>query len=220
MNPFQVFQNCFDNDHADRAAELIRSGAVGIDAVDLLGTPILLMSARTRCHKIARMLLDSGADVHAKTTKCGKASAVHLAALNGDLAMIQLLHEYGADMDARTDKNETPISHAVSGADPASLLKIVEYLVRNGADINAVSTFGSTAMDMVIQRSEGSYHYKDYLFPMIDLGALITRKAFGKANDATRKVLADTFEVHEAQRRLQASSASIQTGSKARRLVL
>lgn len=220
MDPIQIFHNCLGNDHADAAAELVRNGAITVDSVDKMGTPVLLLAARSKCHKIARMLLDSGADIHAKTKRFGQVSAVHLAAMNSDLAMLRLLLEYGANMDARTDKNETAISHAVGSADPGGLIPIVTFLVQHGADINALSTFKSTPMDTVIQRAERSSHYQAYIFDMIKLGAMITRKAYGKANASLKKKLEGTFEIHEAHRVMQASTCSIPVQSVPRRLSL
>ena len=59
-------------------------------------------------HDIVRWLLGLGANVNARTEVESRHSALHSAAWNGDLEMVRLLVESGADVRARDDQHDAP----------------------------------------------------------------------------------------------------------------
>lgn len=65
-------------------------------------------------------------------------TALLRAAMNGNEVMIRLLLEKGADIEARSPSNGTPLICAAEGKYEA----IVEYLLINGANVNAEDDFG------------------------------------------------------------------------------
>jgi uncharacterized protein len=71
-----------------------------------------------------------------------QADAIHDAARAGDLVKIQKLVVQGADVNAKSIRNETPlILAAIAGQGD-----IVNYLLQRGADINARNSSGLTAL--------------------------------------------------------------------------
>lgn len=65
-------------------------------------------------------------------------TALLRAATNGDEIMVRLLLEKGADIEARSPSNGTPLICAAEGKHEA----IVNFLLMNGADANAEDDFG------------------------------------------------------------------------------
>jgi ankyrin repeat protein len=95
---------------------LLRAGA-NIHADPYRGTPLIWAAACNRT-EAAAWLLDHGADVNQKATFGGLThgkgiTALHMAAQNGHLAMVQLLVERGADRSVKDDLyNATPVGAA------------------------------------------------------------------------------------------------------------
>ena len=93
------------------ASVLIASGAnvsakAGNGAVPLHG------AALKNAADVAQMLLENGADVHAKTSEQGW-TPLHTAAWKNALAVASLLLEYDAYANAETNEDETPLDRAI-----------------------------------------------------------------------------------------------------------
>lgn len=70
---------------------------------------VLLAAVDGRRHDLARWLLAMGADANARAADRSRQTALHNAAWNGDLDMVRLLVEHGADLHARdAEHNATP----------------------------------------------------------------------------------------------------------------
>jgi ankyrin repeat protein len=118
-------------------------------------------------------LLERGADVDAQTREVppsrrwlyslGDVSWVDFtgqtpflrAALSGDVAIMRLLHDYGADPNLTTQAGTTPLM-AAAGVNwvvaqtytesPESLIEAVEFCLELGNDINATNSMGLSAL--------------------------------------------------------------------------
>ena len=90
-------------------------------------------------HPLARLGSDFGEydEVDASDADEGW-TALLRAATNGQEAMVCLLIEKGADIEARSPSNGTPLICAAEGKYEA----IVEFLLQNGANVNAEDQFG------------------------------------------------------------------------------
>jgi ankyrin repeat protein len=86
------------------------------------------------------------------------ASPIHEAALAGDVELVKLLIENGADVDDRDVQGYTPLLLAIQ----AGHTDIAKVLIANGADVNARSA------------SDGG----DYVTPL-DLSIILDRRAVG-----------------------------------------
>lgn len=100
--------------HAEAAAMLLARGANPNRASQngLRVTP-LHSAAAGRHHALVAMLLDHGADPHARQE--GGFTPLHSAAQNGDRATAELLLARGAARDARTDDGRAPRDFAREG---------------------------------------------------------------------------------------------------------
>lgn len=83
--------------------------------------------------KKVRLLLDQGIDVELKDST--SATALHHAAMLDRVEVGRLLLEHGADVNARTIKDETPIELHILGHYVDSS-EMIELLLENGADLD------------------------------------------------------------------------------------
>ncbi len=134
--------------------------------------------------RVLRSLLAYGADVNGRNTMeeprwsgaryrrhMTGATAFMLAAKAADVEVLRLLLEHGADPTINTEDNITPLMAAAGiswasnqdRASEAQVLEAVQLLVEElGADVNAVSDVGETAMHAAAYR--GANSVVQYLF--------------------------------------------------------
>lgn len=103
----------------DSVAVLLAHGAA-IEAADSSGWTALIWAAWSGDCRIARLLLGKGA----KTT----GSALHVAAMNGDLGMASLLMEHGADWELKDRDGVSVVEHAVA----AGQIRVVRLMGVSG----------------------------------------------------------------------------------------
>ena len=140
--------------------------------------------------RVLRSLLAYGADVNGRNTMeeprwsgaryrrhMTGATAFMLAAKAADVEVLRLLLDYGADPTINTEDNITPLMAAAGiswasnqdRASEAQVLEAVKLIVDElGADVNAVSDVGETAMHAAAYR--GANSVVQYLF---DKGAML-----------------------------------------------
>jgi len=141
---------------------------------DMWGNTMLMEAAKKGHIKVARLLVEKGADIH--LLDLDGATALHDASRNGHEELVKLLLENGADVNLKIiGFKETPLflaskyghtgmvkfllengakvdAYAVQRVTPLITasskghLDIVELLIKYGADINAQSTKGATAI--------------------------------------------------------------------------
>lgn len=126
--------------HTQEALELIRQGADINIRNDLQETP-LMRAAIAGNGEIARVLVDSGADVNAQSSPFRR-SALLEAAVKGHADIVRLLIKAGADVSAKDwDENTALMQAAVSGSNEA-----VDDLLAAGANVSARNKEGKTAL--------------------------------------------------------------------------
>jgi len=95
--------------------------------------------------EVIRTLIDHGAEVDARSKSQSHPTALHAAALSGNVDAMEVLLQTGADIGAKTDRpfgNGTALHLAVNN----SHLAAVNLLLEKGADINALLSDGSTVL--------------------------------------------------------------------------
>src|SRR5690606_6480313 len=91
-----------------------------------------------RARRLAFALLVSAALAGAAHAQSPAAAALHHAAYEGDLSLVQRLLREGADPSARTTYGATPLSLAAANGDAA----VIRALLRAGADPNEANSDG------------------------------------------------------------------------------
>jgi len=106
---------------------LVEKGRVPIDVRSKYGVTPLIEAGFKADEKLARYLLDNGADVNAKSKE--GTTALFGATEQGDASLIELLIERGANVNATNKDGVTPIGWALSNDD----LSTAELLETHGA---------------------------------------------------------------------------------------
>lgn len=150
---YTPLMNALNGCNNDVAGFLIRQGAdINIKAND--GATALILACGCS-EDIAKQLLVKGADIHALTdrgmgvfTQC---TNVGLSRETVSYEFVEFLLEKGADIDeANTTswyKGYTPLFWAVSSGDD----KLVSFLVKNGANVNAIAVEGKTPLSIATE---------------------------------------------------------------------
>ncbi len=96
--------------------------------------------------KEVRRSLESGIDLN-QIIEGEQGYPIHFA-VNSSIEIIQMLIDYGADVNVKDAKGKTPL-HIVAAVKPS--IEKMELLIDNGADVNAVDNEGKTPLAYVLQ---------------------------------------------------------------------
>lgn len=87
--------------------KLFFNGRVPLDVQDEHGMSPLMVALEYKCPEAVEWLLEMGADPNHRN--CFGETALHMAVGDGNLAMVQLLLQYGAALDIRDSDNQMPL---------------------------------------------------------------------------------------------------------------
>ena len=149
VNKFKSFKTESDNSiiqyanaHWGEAAieAIVKYAGVNINEVDKLGHSALHHAAMDGNEKNLKLLLRLGADINL-ATKDGQ-TALHEAIMFDQIGAVKILLNAGANVNQPNNDGWTALHEAAWQGDPAT----VELL--SGADCNALSKSGETALDV------------------------------------------------------------------------
>lgn len=112
--------------------------------------------------ELAEYLIDKGADIN-RQDSIGR-TFLHKAAEDGNLAAVKFLVEKGVRLDVLDEWNHTPLHVAANIKVNKGHIEVVDYLVKNGADINLTHNY--TPIHLAITRGN-----LDMVKCLIDNGA-------------------------------------------------
>lgn len=127
----------------EEMVDLLLKAGIAADAPCYGTMPPLCVVGQNGDLKIARLLIDSGADVNAWREK-----PLFAAATKGHTALVKLLLASGADPDAPKPDSWTALHAAMVSAHP----EIAEILISAGADVNAMSNTGVTPLMIAVNK--------------------------------------------------------------------
>lgn len=130
--------------HQEAVRVLLSQGAnAAPQSTRLRETPLhKALKASARNVAVVKLLADASGGAGINAQQIDGTSALHLAAVRGDRALVQLLLDSGATVDTRDMVGSTPLHWAVSYRHTA----VVKLLLREGADINARDRAGTTPL--------------------------------------------------------------------------
>ncbi|OYY20685.1 MAG: hypothetical protein B7Y67_04795 [Polynucleobacter sp. 35-46-11] len=129
-------------DDVSEVQSLLKAG-VSPNTLDSKGNPMLIVAIRDKSKKVTDLLISNPATNLNLANKSGE-NALMMAAFDGDLATVKLLV-----LDKKATVNKTgwaPIHYAATNGH----LQIVQFLMANGAMINALSPSETTPLMMAI----------------------------------------------------------------------
>jgi uncharacterized protein len=105
----------------------------------------------------ARLLLNKGALVNARSTNAMANMPLHAAAAGRHMEVVKLLIEHGAPVNASQHGGWTPLHAAAQNGD----LEMAKALVAAGADVNIRAENNQTPLDLAL--TKGQQQMVDYL---------------------------------------------------------
>ena len=176
---------------------LLLSRGARIDDRDNEGwTPLLtVLSQWADQPNLVRFLLDSGANVRAKT-KAGK-TALTIAAMQGKEDMVALVLSKGVDVNARDIDGVTPLMVAASGRLDVHA-SIVKTLLAHGADVNAKDNEGRTAIEKAMEAG-----YLDRVAMLKAHGSDVDIMPLNRARNQALLLAAEREDIERAKALLQ-----------------
>jgi len=130
-----------------RASTLLASDPKLIDAYSADGFTPLGLAVFFGHEEIARQLVAAGADVNRPSRNAIRVSPLHSAVESGNLALLNLLLQHGANPDAVEFLEATPLHSAAARGSQ----EMVERLLASGADPQRKTKEGKTAADLARQ---------------------------------------------------------------------
>ena len=140
---------------------LIVNAGVDVNAVDFAGFTALIHAASNRNLEAVRLLLAKGADLNARSgdgsfqkVKAGAIALGHFTPLNAAVALatpelVKTLLDAGASVNTTDVRGMTPLMLAVANDRPN--MDVIRMLIARGADLNAKSLAGETALDWAVK---------------------------------------------------------------------
>ncbi len=110
-------------------AKLLVEKGANVDAANTLGRTPLIISATKGYHELAKIFLDNNADISVKDGHY-KRTALHFAALNGHLKIVEALLKKGADADEKDAAGKTSLDYANRYGHG----KVAKLLISRGAE--------------------------------------------------------------------------------------
>lgn len=123
---------------------LIEAGA-DVNASNSYGYTPLMQAAEGGHTEAARLLLEAEARVH-QTTRHGDTALSHALTRSGDLELVTLLIDHGADVNSDTDTYSPPLHDIAAHGSP----ELFELLIEAGAEVNRRNERGDTALDWAL----------------------------------------------------------------------
>jgi uncharacterized protein len=142
---YEDFVFAVNNDRVSLVRELLAKG-IDPNTVAPNGEPVIVIAARAGYTGTVDVLLAAKANVNARS-KVGD-TAIMAAALSGQLDLVKKLRARGAEIDGA---GWTPLIYAATGGQDA----VVTYLLAEGANVNAVSPNGTSALMMAVREGKG-----------------------------------------------------------------
>lgn len=125
----------------------LSEGTVDIEQTNGAGyTPLLAAACNDVSLDIAKILLSGGANVAASSSN--GSTALHVAALFGNIALINLLVSSGARLQAVDKEGRTPLLVATA----YGMVQAVDVLARRGSDVNFRASDGLTPLHCAVRQ--------------------------------------------------------------------
>jgi uncharacterized protein len=134
-----------DTQKSDAFTQLFQHG-LNPNARNQEGQKLLHIAVKKSDATSARLLLKQGAEVDG-LNKYGE-TPLMLAAIQGQLEMVKLLHRYGALINPATDWS--PLCYGASGG----FIPVIEFLIQNGADLDHKCINDITPLMMAIRQEK------------------------------------------------------------------
>ena len=126
-------------------AFLLKQPGIQVDATNTADETALMLAANANDLVSANLLIEAGASINRPNW-----TPLHYAASKGHTAMMRLLIDNDAYIDAESPNETTPLMMAAYYASPIA----VKLMLEEGADPNLQNQDGQTALDMALSKDK------------------------------------------------------------------
>jgi len=126
-------------------AFLLKQPGIQVDATNTADETALMLAANANDLVSANLLIEAGASINRPNW-----TPLHYAASKGHTAMMRLLIDNDAYIDAESPNGTTPLMMAAYYASPMA----VKLMLEEGADPNLQNQDGQTALDMALSKDK------------------------------------------------------------------
>jgi ankyrin repeat protein len=152
----------------DEVVCLLLDRGASLEAKDGYNLTALTCARLTGQQRTVKLLLARGANGEERpASHCNETTLLHGAASVGDVEMVRLLLDQGAEVDAKDGFGKTPLLHAAA-CGHANRLPLVSLLLERGADVNTKDVGGRTALHIVMMWSNWEL-WSDTRAPLVSL---------------------------------------------------
>jgi ankyrin repeat protein len=148
-----------------KVREIINSFGLSYSPAWSEGYVLLRNAVKDKHTEVAKLLLANGSKVNT-INGTSTDTALHFATINGDIQIVEMLVNRGAEINVKNRYGVTPLHSAVE----SKKMEIIELLVNEGADVNASNTNGITPMHLALENCSEEI-----------INILLSRVADGKA---------------------------------------
>ena len=131
----------------ERKRELVCSYGLSYSQAWADGYVLLFYAVGYEHTEVAKLLLTNGAKVNIKTKKL-RDTPLHIAARTGNIEIVQMLLDGGANINAVNQYCITPLHNAVK----SKKMETVELLLNQGANVNARYIDSKTPLHLAVER--------------------------------------------------------------------
>ena len=176
INAVEAFENytalmvAVGNGHLAMVQTLLGKGA-DASVRDQSGRTVLhIGSTKSKPHQMIKMLLDHGADVNVNLQDVRGQTPLSIAAYRGHSSIVAMYLKLGANPNTKEKKKHNTPLHLVAagGIHYAQFTKIMENLIRHGANVDAQNKEGTTPLMLSSQNG-----YKDLVNLLLANGAKV-----------------------------------------------
>ena len=142
-----IFAACMAGAH-DRVAQLVKHERSLANAYSHDGWTPLHLAAFFAQPSVVDVLLQAGADVHARARNGTTNTPLHAGAAGRNLDVVRMLVEHGPDVNARQEGGFTALHSAALNGD----VEMARFLISHGADVQARAGNNQNAMDLALTK--------------------------------------------------------------------
>ncbi|MDE6772820.1 MAG: ankyrin repeat domain-containing protein, partial [Muribaculaceae bacterium] len=145
----------------------------------IYGNTMLMISILHQDYKLFKLLIDSGADINYHNTYEGKSPLIEACCyMESGLKFVKVLVEKGANVNDTTTRASVVQVSALMVASGFGTSSMVEYLIKEGADINYRNNYGTTPLGEAML--SGRY---DIALILLNNGADFTSPVYNALDD-------------------------------------